>query len=102
MKLAHSLPLALAFALVGMPARSAQDDQHQAHHPAGAASAPASKTKSGKPGADTVQMDAQMKTMRAMHDRMMAANTPEERHALMPEHMKAMQGGMTMMAGMTT
>ena len=101
MKLAHSLPLALALGLVGAPAWSAQDDQHQAHHPAGSASAPVSKTMPGKSGAETARMDAQMKTMGAMHDRMMAAKTPEERNALMPEHMKAMQGGMAMMAGMS-
>ena len=100
MKLAHSLPFALALGIVGAPSWSAQDDQHQAHHPAGSASAPASKTMPGKSGAETARMDAQMKTMGAMHDQMMAAKTPEERNALMPEHMKAMQGGMAMMAGM--
>ncbi len=46
-------------------------------------------------------MDAQMKTMREMHAKMMNAKTPEERQALMAEHMKAMQGGMAMMKGMS-
>jgi hypothetical protein len=45
-------------------------------------------------------MDAQMKTMHDMHTKMMNAKTPEERQALMPDHMKAMQGGMGMMKGM--
>ncbi len=45
-------------------------------------------------------MDAQMKTMREMHERMMAAKTPEERSKMMAEHMKAMQGGMAMMGAM--
>jgi hypothetical protein len=36
-----------------------------------------------------------------MHTKMMNAKTPEERHALMGEHMKAMQGGMDMMKGMS-
>jgi hypothetical protein len=45
-------------------------------------------------------MDAQMKTMREMHTRMMNARTPDERQALMAEHMKAMQGGMAAMKGM--
>ena len=99
MKLAHSLPLALTLGLVGAPAWSAQDDPHRAHHPADAASASASKPTPGKSGAETTRMDAQMKAMGAMHDRMMAAKTPEERNALMPEHMKAMQGGMAMMDG---
>ena len=46
-------------------------------------------------------MDAQMKTMHEMHTRMKNARTPEERQALMADHMKAMQGGMGMMKGMS-
>ena len=46
-------------------------------------------------------MDAQMKTMREMHAKMMSAKTADERQALMAEHMKAMQGGMAMMKGMS-
>ena len=46
-------------------------------------------------------MDAQMKTMHDMHIKMMNAKTPEERQALMADHMKAMQGGMAMMKGMS-
>ncbi len=49
----------------------------------------------------TAAMDGQMKTMRDMHTKMMNAKTPEERQALMGEHMKAMQGGMGMMKGMS-
>ncbi len=45
-------------------------------------------------------MDAQMKTMQEMHTKMTNAKTPEERQALMADHMKAMQGGMGMMKGM--
>ena len=100
MNLSRSLSLALSLGIVGASALAAQDDQHPAHHPTGAASAPASKAMPGKAGADMTRMDAQMKTMGAMHDQMMAAKTPEERKALMPEHMKAMQEGMAMMNGM--
>ena len=46
-------------------------------------------------------MDAQMKTMHDMHTKMMNAKTPDERQALMADHMKAMQGGMGMMKGMS-
>ena len=46
------------------------------------------------------RMDAQMKTMQGMHEKMMNAKTPEERNKLMAEHMKAMQDGMAMMGGM--
>ena len=46
------------------------------------------------------QMDAKMKAMQEMHQKFMAAKTPEERMALMPENMKAMQDAMTMMDDM--
>ena len=41
-----------------------------------------------------------MKAMREMHEKMMNAKTPEERNALMAEHVKAMQDGMAMMSDM--
>lgn len=47
------------------------------------------------------RMDAQMKTMRAMHEKMMSAKSPEERNKLMTEHMKTMQDGMKMMGDMS-
>jgi hypothetical protein len=43
-----------------------------------------------------------MQQMQAMHEKMMAAKTPAERQALMADHMKAMQQGMTMMQQMTS
>ncbi len=45
-------------------------------------------------------MDPRMKTMHEMHQKMMGAKTPAERQALMADHMRAMQGGMTMMKEM--
>ena len=48
------------------------------------------------------KMDAQMKTMQGMHEKMMNAKTPEERSKMMAEHMKAMQDGMAMMGGMSS
>jgi hypothetical protein len=45
-------------------------------------------------------IDSQMKTMHEMHQKVMNAKTPEERQALMADHMKAMQGGMAMMNDM--
>ena len=47
-------------------------------------------------------MDTQTKSMQAMHEKMMAAKTPEARNALMAEHMKSMQDGMKMMEGMAS
>ncbi len=41
-----------------------------------------------------------MKSMQERHDKMMAAKTPEERQALMADHMKAMKDGMDMMGQM--
>ncbi len=95
MKLAHSLLLALAISTIGAPARAADADDHQAHQPAGTASAPAAKAAPGK-----ARMDSQVKAMHEMHDKMMAAKTPAERDALTAEHMKIMQDGMTMMNAM--
>ena len=47
-------------------------------------------------------LDTQTKSMQAMHAKMMAAKTPEERNAMMAEHMKSMQDGMKMMEGMAS
>jgi hypothetical protein len=66
---------------------------HAAHHPSAAAAPASAAPASG-------QMDAMMKSMQDMHDRMMAAKTPEERATLMQEHMKLMHDGMAMMGQM--
>ena len=100
MKLVRNLSLALALFAVGAPNWAAQHDQHKAHHPAGAASAAGSKSMPGKTTPEMARMANHMKAMQEMHDRMMAAKTPEERNALMGEHMKTMQEGMGMMKGM--
>ena len=47
-------------------------------------------------------LDTQTKAMQAMHEKMMAAKTPDERNSLMAEHMKSMQDGMKMMEGMAS
>lgn len=66
---------------------------HAAHQPGASAPAPGQAM-------PMTRMDEHMKTMQAMHDRMARAKTPEERKALMAEHHKLMQDGMTMMDGM--
>jgi hypothetical protein len=89
----------LAFVIVAALSAGAlaqSDKEHAAHHPAGAASSTADSSKAPT----TAQMDMQMKAMQAMHERMAAARTPEERQALMSEHLKAMQDGMAMMGRM--
>ena len=100
MKLIRPLTLALAFVAVGVPTWAAQDDPHKAYHPAGSASAAATKPVSGKTSPDRARMANQTKAMQEMHNKMMAAKTPEERSALMAAHMKSMQEGMDMMKGM--
>ena len=90
MKLAL-LTLGVSLGLTGC-ATGPREEDHAAHHPPGPAAARGAPT----PG----QMDAMMKSMQEMHDKMMAAKTPEERAKLMQEHMKLMQDGMAMMGQM--
>ncbi|GJI98231.1 hypothetical protein RugamoR57_49490 [Duganella caerulea] len=82
-----SKTIAFALTLIISPMLAAAQAQpnHDAHHPA--AFAPATK------------IDAQMKHMQEMHEKMMNAKTPEERKALMGEHMKTMKDAMSMMNG---
>ena len=101
--MSHSRTLALIATLAIASATSfAQDDQHKAHHPAGTAAEAVPAPATGKPAAKPVMtmMDTHMKAMQAMHEKMASAKTPAEREALMPEHMKLMQDGMSMMGGM--
>ena len=96
MKFVRTFPIALSLVALGTTAWAAQHDGHKGHHPAG--STAAAKATPGSP--DMARMDTQMQAMQAMHDKMMAASTPDARNALMAEHMKTMQDGMAMMKGM--
>ena len=60
-----------------------------------------SSANSMAPTDQMAKMDAHMKTMQAMHDKMMSAKSPEERNQLMAEHMKTMQDSLAMMEGMS-
>ena len=98
------LVLAIAAAALSTGAFAQSDKDHAAHHPPGA-SAPAATTQKAHAAAASkkptpTQVDAQLKAMHEMHEKMAAAKTPEERQALMAEHMKAMQDGMAMMREM--
>ena len=103
MNFVRPLVIASTLALLGSAAWA-----EEAHHPAAAASAAkvpkaaAAKAAPARPAAkeSMKKMDQQVMTMRAMHDKMMSAKTPEERSALMADHMKSMQEGMAMMGGM--
>jgi hypothetical protein len=74
-----AVALALLTACSPMP-------RHAAHHP----------TDSTASKAAPAGYEQQMKRMQEMHQKMAAAKTPEERAALMKEHMKAMHEGMAM------
>lgn len=95
----------LSMALVSLSAATlaqtpAADQDHAAHHPAGASAptpAPEAPTKQLPRAAPS---DTTMRSMQEMHAKMMAAKTVEERQALMDDHMKAMQDGMAMMGQM--
>ncbi|MBH2018787.1 MAG: hypothetical protein I8H91_04345, partial [Burkholderiales bacterium] len=85
------VPLAIALAATGaLVACNTAPGMPMGAAPAGSMATPGQMAK----------MDAQMKTMQAMHEKMMNAKTPEERSQLMAEHMKTMQDGMAMMDGM--
>jgi hypothetical protein len=65
---------------------AAADKQHDAHHPAPttvtqvAQAQPAATSMGMRAGATAPGYADQMKAMQQMHDKMMAAKTPEEQH----------------------
>ncbi len=88
---------------------AAIDGQHDSHHPAAKTPGQVAQAQTSPPamgmgmraGSAPHGHADQMKSMQQMHDKMMAAKTPEERNALMAEQMKLMQSGMNMMGGMS-
>ncbi len=95
--------LSIAVAAASFGAFAQADAEHTQHHPA-EPTKNVTKTAAAKSQAiareTKAAMESKMKTMREMHDRLMAAKAPEERKALMADHMKAMQEGMSMMGTM--
>ena len=93
MKLVVGLSALAVVLLAGcssMPGSASKEaEEHAAHHPEGTAAAPA-----------PAGYDQQMTMMQEMHQKMASAKTPEERAALMKDHMKTMQDGMGMMGQM--
>jgi len=86
-----TLGMVSAVAIAGTPS-VADNAAHDAHHPGKAAAKAPSKANR--------EADDQMQSMRAMHEKMMNAKTPQERAALMDEQMKVMQNGMSTMGMM--
>jgi hypothetical protein len=94
---ALTLAAALAFASTSTLAANHEQD-HTEHHP----EAPAAVAPAPDMGAEVPPqaMQKQMQAMKPMHEKMMNAKTPEERSALMAEHMQTMRDGMGMMQKM--
>ena len=91
-----ALTAALAFASTSAWATNHEPD-HSAHHPGVPSATPAPDSGATVP---PQVMQKQMQAMKAMHEKMMNAKTPEERSALMAEHMQTMRDGMGMMQKM--
>jgi hypothetical protein len=96
-----ALIIALATASIGSWAQT--DAQHAQHHPSTATAEQSSTKKSASETKSAsvekmAAMDSKMKAMHEMHEKMMSAKTPEERNALMAQHMKTMQAGMAAMS----
>ena len=97
--------LSLAIAAISFGVYAQTNAERALHHPAEPAktvpkaAAPKSPSMSKE---SMAAMDIKMKAMREMHEKVMAAKTPDERKALMGDHMKAMQDGMAMMGQMDT
>ena len=103
MKLIPHYTLAAMLALSGPAVLAAEKIDHAAHHagvamPSATSSAAAASERAEQES--MMKMDAQMKSMDEMHSKMMNAKSPEERKAMMADHMKTMQDSMKMMGGM--
>lgn len=85
---------------------AATDKQHESPQPSASAAVQLAQATPGNPGMGMggreamPGFDEQMKAMQQMHEKMLAAKTPEERNALMTEQMQLMGKGMNMMGGM--
>lgn len=95
--------LAAMLVLSGPAVLAADEVDHAAHHAGGGVPSITTPAVAAPGGADhesMKKMDAQMKAMEEMHNKMMNAKTPEQRKVLMADHMKTMQDGMKTMGGM--
>lgn len=104
MTLTRSFSIIALAGIVALPLYSpaAAQEAHDTHHPESTGAVQNIQAASAKP-ADASPMpgyDRQMLAMQQMHDKMLAAKTPEERNALMAEQMKLMGSGMAMMGDM--
>ena len=94
--IARAKPSLVAFCLLSamvLPAAAFASDPAPQHDHTHAASSHSSQSNSAAPM-------AALHDMRAMHEKIMSAKTPAERRALMADHLKAMQKGMSAMQQM--
>jgi hypothetical protein len=89
MKHPTSISFAFLLAFTGAPAWA---------QPTGAASAPT--VVPSQASAETARMDAQMRAMKEMHDKMSAPGTHGPRNSLITEHSRTMQESMNMLNDM--
>lgn len=76
---------------------AAEHKQHHATEAANKATKAYAATSAAMPKDAMVAMDDKMTVMREMREKMRTAKTPQERKALMSDHLKLMQEGMFMM-----
>ncbi|MEZ5719801.1 MAG: hypothetical protein R3E55_15525 [Burkholderiaceae bacterium] len=94
---ALALTAALAFASTSTLAANDEQD-HTEHHPEAPAAVATVPDRGAKVPPQAMQK--QIQAMKAMHEKMVNAKTPEERSALMAEHMQTMRDGMGMVQKM--
>jgi hypothetical protein len=96
MKSIGAVTVAAALSFPTLSALAQEPAKHDEHHPI----ATTQKKAPAKPADQAAKADAQLQAMREMHEKMMSAKSPDERKALMAEHMKTMQDSMSMMHSM--
>ena len=99
----RNLLIGFGVAAFSLGALAQAADEHKDHHPAEGQSAIVATQKASagsKEAGRIAAMDQHIKAMQAMHEKMVSAKTPEERQALMADHMKLMRDGMGMMKDM--
>ena len=107
MKSDRRTPLAVILcAVAGMasaadPSMPVDPADHSTHHQDSARAKGARQHATKSMQDQMAGMDAHMKNMQAMHEKMVSAKTPDERSALMAEHTRSMQDGMSMMNGVS-
>lgn len=92
--------LCIAIVCLSLGAYAQTGAEHTQNHP----EAPPKNAPKAAAKTDQMEMmagmDKQMDSMRDMHEKMMNAKSPEERNALMGDHMETMKDGMSMMGNM--